>query len=1484
MKLTTTLMGLGATLLAIAGVAAYSRTLPQQETEFIVRTGSALGEQDPRAHDVPDSNPSPARFDYEGLTVYGNIIYSNAMPPSDYGIYYFTTDDMPSGVIVDGSTYQSGVYNPDLSRYITVMAKPGSSTTSIITFYDTDTWTVADQIEAPRSSMAHDMTYCPADGKIYGCFLTESGMGRRLGTLNPATGHVTTIKDGTRKYCTMAANDNGELYAIDEQGNLYNLARGNGAETLIGNTGFEPYYEQSMTFDHNGRLLWFATNRSDSKWLEVNTATAETTVIADWAADMHEIVGAAILDEAIDASAPAAVSDLSANFPIGAPNGTVSFTMPSQTFGGETLNGTVNYTVKADGTVLREGEATAGSAVSISDISLADGPHRIEAVCSNNAGKGPKAAINVVVGYDTPKSPSEVTVTRSEGNATVSWTAVTEGINGGTTGDVKYNVTRLPDNVQVAENISGTNVTDNTASLPYAAYSYQVRATNTAGTSDPTISSSVILGYAIALPYTSDFSKDSCNSAYVSLNVNEDQSQWLPRPASKYWYCMGNVYNDADDWLFSPMVNLQADWFYPVSIDAQSTPSHNTELMDVYFGNDTTATAMTNNLAGKTLVYQKNQRRSETFYLHAPATGRYTVGLHCVSTKNQYTLLLHSLKIGEGINGNAPDTCKVTATPGEKGALSAKINVTPPAKNLLGNSVEPLTYVKIENITTGKTVGTKEMNGSTEAFTVTDTETVNGFNTWRITAANSIGEGRSSEVTAYVGIDTPALVTGLTFEQNGLDAVLTWDRISETGAHSGYVDPEQVFYRIVLQRPSITLIAAHVDETTFTDQQWREQLQSSQQQVAYAVFAENSIGRGEGLVTDYKLFGTPYPMPFNESFANKSISTSPWVNHSMVEGSTCQWDLAKNDSRGIISPQDNDAGFAIFRPGNSGSQILYSPMVDLTQAEHPALKFWYWTPAHGMSVRVSTDRGVNWETVDTLALTEDAWRLHTVDLSAYKGQLVSVGIQATVEPGDNTEGGLDNLSVVELDDTDLMAWYAFSEDPAVAGSKININLGMVNNGAGTINNYQVKILNNDAVIAEREISETLEADKTASLTIPVSISPATGRQLNLKAVVTTEGDSNADNNMVELNLDVHTPNYGIPASLTATREADNFPVKLAWEAPSETGSLQVTEDFENITPWQLGGINPTLNRKYSVVGNYRLFDGDQDDTNYLLYYPTPVAALPMAGCVYSAVNPQNLFETVYIPFNGDQCWSFWAAMDNPSDDYLILPELGSVKKISFYAKSVSRSNEETIELCASSTSYNIEDMTVVPHSRRAVTAKDMETDNGYTFYEFELPADTKYVAIHYVSEWGTGMLLDNLSYYPADGDYDNLDINGYNIYRNNEYLATSSDRNYEDATAVATVDNTYYVTALYGENQSLPSQEATVYAGSGINGTATGSLTISTQHGTITVYGSTADVQVYDMGGRLLATAKAADVVTIAMEPGIYNVRCGNRAATVQVR
>ncbi|MDE7443273.1 MAG: hypothetical protein K2M65_03845, partial [Muribaculaceae bacterium] len=377
-----------------------------------------------------------------------------------YGIY--SMDVVPqvkiSAVNLDVRANGGGCYVDGKYYAIEYTSKYGSINSCKLQTYNASTWTQEASVDASQKAIATTMTYNPVDKQIYGCFFDNEDDVFVFGTLDLATAAPKPIKVLSFAFRALAADADGSIYCINEDGDLYRYDASESDFVKIGATGFVPKNVQDATFDYGTRqLYWAALNDTESGIYTVDIKTGAATKISSYVTGEKEFSTLYSTAPVYEAMQPGMVEKVQLEFAEGAVDGTVKFVMPAVSYGGSELSGTLKYTISVDGENEAAADATAGAQVSV-PLTLKRGDHRMVISVANDKGDGPAFNIHRFFGVDVPSAVTNFKAIRKNGQIHLSWNAVTTGANGGMF-DVKkvsYNITRQPDNVVVAANLNAT--------------------------------------------------------------------------------------------------------------------------------------------------------------------------------------------------------------------------------------------------------------------------------------------------------------------------------------------------------------------------------------------------------------------------------------------------------------------------------------------------------------------------------------------------------------------------------------------------------------------------------------------------------------------------------------------------------------------------------------------------------------------------------------------------------------------------------------------------------------------------------------------------------------------------------------------------------------------------------------------------------------------------------------------------------------------
>lgn len=288
----------------------------------------------------------------------------------------------------------------------------------------------------------------------------------------------------------------------------------------------------------------------------------------------------------------------------------IDFKAPLTTFGGEELESIDGFDIYRNGVRIHTQKGLEpGAAASFEDNSVPDsGEYRYDIICySNINGDGPKSPAFAFVGFDRPAAVSEITVEVGDDfqSTSISWEAPATGALGGTfdPAGTTYDITRLPDNVVVATDLTETSYSDKLNRL--LCYSYRIEAKNEYGSSYA-VSREFVAGKPVSdFPVEESFeNKTALLLKWTPVDNNGDGMTWLfgttlgqsvfgdYEMTAEYIISPTSVdsnVTDADEWLISPPIAFGDD-SYAIELQIRTLTS---ERLNIYVGNKNTVEAMT---------------------------------------------------------------------------------------------------------------------------------------------------------------------------------------------------------------------------------------------------------------------------------------------------------------------------------------------------------------------------------------------------------------------------------------------------------------------------------------------------------------------------------------------------------------------------------------------------------------------------------------------------------------------------------------------------------------------------------------------------------------------------------------------------------------------------------------------------------------------------------------------------------------------------
>lgn len=322
-----------------------------------------------------------------------------------------------------------------------------------------------------------DMTHDYSTGITYGI----SNSAANLATIDLKTGVVIQgapfTKDGGA-VCYMvaiAADLDGTLYGVSTDNNFYSINKETGVCTLIGNTGWDVAYTQTMAFDHHNHVLYWVNN-GDYLLLTIDLKTGRATYVgytdslnAFAIPYIHAANGAP--DRVTDRSISAQGTDV-----------TVAWTNPVIDAQGNALESLDGVKIYRDGALL---STVDNSTLKFTDSNVPEGYHTYKLVPFNAKGDGGADTddLETQIGANPPGAVENFTVTPGNYNAVLSWEPPTKGKYGGDFDPstiTLYNITRVKGAARNSFSIKAPNTTY-TDRPGFGTYTYIIKAVNEKG-------------------------------------------------------------------------------------------------------------------------------------------------------------------------------------------------------------------------------------------------------------------------------------------------------------------------------------------------------------------------------------------------------------------------------------------------------------------------------------------------------------------------------------------------------------------------------------------------------------------------------------------------------------------------------------------------------------------------------------------------------------------------------------------------------------------------------------------------------------------------------------------------------------------------------------------------------------------------------------------------------------------------------------------
>ncbi|MDE5749189.1 MAG: choice-of-anchor J domain-containing protein, partial [Duncaniella sp.] len=947
-----------------------------------------------------------------------------------------------------------------------------------------------------------------------------------------------------------------------------------------------------------------------------------------------------------------------------------------------------------------------------------------------------------------------------------------------------------------------------------------------------------------------------------------------------------------DDMLVTPAIALEAGMWYKVQAETHNTtsPPAKDNTISLKLGKQASYEALSETvIPTSTIPLSGNATVKE--YFTVDETSQYYLGWQAYN-ENPYAtpIYLNNFTLSAPIKGTVPGAAKLVVTPDKQGALKATVNVTLPTTDLAGNELKSLTRADL--YLDGVLYKNFRKSLGAESFDVVIENLSEGPHHFMMYCRNSDGQGRECEVDAYIGINSPGDPVNVKAEltQQEGEVTISWE--APEVDHDGYpINPDWITYEVYVYNSNATsqaeletVVCSSTKNLSFTYQAMSPD--EPQQFIRYGVRAMTLKGTSHGVLVSSIPVGTPYSLPYNDSFVNK-LPEKIYRHVTIDTNNVATWGSSDQEPSGVYS-YDNDNGLGMMLAyWTGGSAALGSARVAL-DCDNPILSMFvydYSTPTlrddNIMGLYVRPDGG-DWtmvaeKSVSTWTDNTPGWQKIVIDLSEYAHRNVELAFRG--ETVSHVYMLIDRITVRAAGANDVTLGGVFLPEETFVGREIPVSVSVKNNGSADVKGKAVNLYRNNELLSSREID--LEVGKRVSLMFTDTIT----RQMAAESLdyvyyarvdASGENEFNAyDNRSTDKQLPL-VDNSTYPTVSSLDGHLRNEAVELNWDAPviSEYAEV-ITDDFESYPSWA---------NQATGIGGYRLYDRDRLGVLGWQDVQWPIAYQSFQSFFLADFTDPSLAEIrtaapgLFDAHSGNKALMSLSPADEEAyvNDVIVSPLLGNGdKQLSLWAKSFSDAYPESFEVRYSTTDAEYSSFTNCAYFS-GVPGK-------WTEYSCVIPAEAKYFAIVRNNSRTVCLFIDDMTYAPAGNE--RLVVEGYNIYRDGKEIAHA----YTPGEVMSYIDvipfegkADYDVTVLYNRGES-PAMSTTVDL-SGLGEVSSFKPKASGLTGGIHIIRAAGmAVNVYSIDGAHIASTVGSEDMVFGIGSGFYIVTIGTETFKVIV-
>lgn len=194
------------------------------------------------------------------------------------------------------------------------------------------------------------------------------------------------------------------------------------------------------------------------------------------------------------------------------------------------------------------------------------------------------------------------------------------------------------------------------------------------------------------LPYSNALNTAELFGEFKVIDANGDGKTWSYGSMNFAQYSFSSSV-DADDWLVSPAIKLEAGKAYRFAVDVWARNANYPERIEVKMG--TEPTALTQEVIDSTDVAWDEAKTLENTAVTVAEDGYYYIGLHAISDKDCWFLIASNFIVEEGADVTAPEAVTNLTVEPLANKLGATVKFNAPTKAINGSELTSLTKIDV---------------------------------------------------------------------------------------------------------------------------------------------------------------------------------------------------------------------------------------------------------------------------------------------------------------------------------------------------------------------------------------------------------------------------------------------------------------------------------------------------------------------------------------------------------------------------------------------------------------------------------------------------------------------------------------------------------------------------------------------------------------------------------------------------------------------